>query len=339
MPDISVNTPTGTVVFNYVVSTPACTSAPSIDPALPTVLLLHPVYIGKMIYHLQFADRKLRRFNLIALDLRCHEQTIGRAGEGYSREIAARDVVAVMSALRIPRYHLFGMSMGGCIAIQTAIFCPSAVLSIFVVSSLPLTEPPDVAEGRQEIFDYWAEGMRRGENIEDFEAGSMMSDAFTGCVQLSVNGCPSEIFDAILRASMPFAMSQWGVDGLDDFRAVSVDFFTLRQAYTVDALRSIGAPVCLVHCGADIAYDISTTHQVADLLRSAGVSVDVVQIPDATHFGAVTHPKEVNTLFHNFLLSRCSSPPPVPDRVESPFMAQLIAAGYDSDSDEDVFFT
>ncbi|KAJ7115621.1 Alpha/Beta hydrolase protein [Mycena crocata] len=336
MPDISLDTPTGTVLFNYVISTPTHASAPRIDPALPTVLFLHPVYVGKIIYHPQFADRHLRRFNLIGLDLRCHAQTIGKAGQGYGREVAARDVALFMSRLQIPRYHLFGMSMGGCIALQTAILFPTCVLSVFVVSSLPLTEPPDVGEGRQEIFDYWAEGVRAGET---FEEGSIMSDAMTGCLQLSMNGNPSEIFDAMLRSSVDDMNSQWGLDGLDDFRTISVDFFTLRKAYTVDAMRNIVCPVRLIHCGADIAYDLSTTQQVADHLRTAGVKVEVAQIPDAPHFGATTHPKEVNELFHAFILSRCTGPPPpIPKQVESPFKTQLATVGWDSDSDSDEFF-
>ncbi|KAJ6563915.1 Alpha/Beta hydrolase protein [Mycena capillaripes] len=337
MPDITLDTPTGTVVFNYVISTPTHTSAPCIDPALPTVLFLHPVYLGKIIYHLQFSDRELRRFNLIALDFRCHARTIGKAGKGYGREVAARDVALFMSTLGIPQYHLFGMSMGGCVALQTAILFPPAVLSIFVVSSLPLTEPLDVGEGRQEIYDYWAEGVRRGETIE---GGSMMGDAITGCLQLSVNGHPTEAFNAILRVSTAFMTSQWGVSQLDDFRAVSVDFFTKREAYTVDAMRNIACPVCIVHCGADVAYDISTTNQVADHLRTAGVSVQVVQIPNAPHFGATTHPKEINAVFHKFILSLCSSAPPkIPGQVKSPFKDQLLAVGWDSDSDdEDEFF-
>ncbi|KAJ6460534.1 Alpha/Beta hydrolase protein [Mycena sanguinolenta] len=332
MPGILLNTGTGPVEFNYVISTPTQTSAPCIDPALPTVLFLHPVYLGKIIYHLQFADRNLRRFNLVALDLRCHAQTIGKAGKAYGREVAARDVALFMASLQIPQYHLFGMSMGGCIALQTGILFPSCVLSMFVVSSLPLTEPPDVGEGRQEIYDYWAEGARRGETVE---AGSMMADALEGCLQLSVNSQPTPIFNTILRASAPFMASQWGVNSLDDFHSVSVDFFTQREAYTVEAMRNITCPVRLVHCGADIAYDLSTTNEVAAHLRTAGVSVDVVQIPGAPHFGATTHPKEINAEFHEFLLSVYPKPPPIPSNVKSPFTEQLVAVGWETDSDDE----
>ncbi|KAF8172410.1 Alpha/Beta hydrolase protein [Mycena galopus ATCC 62051] len=334
MPEILLNTPTGTVEFNFVISTPTQTSAPCIDPALPTVLFLHPVYLGKIIYHLQFSDRELRRFNLIALDLRCHARTIGKAGNGYGRETAARDVALFMASLQIPRYHLFGMSMGGCIALQTSMLFPTSVLSVFIVSSLPLNEPRDVSEGRQEIYDYWAEGARRGETVEN---GSMMADAITGCLQLSVNGHPTRTFNAILRVSMEFMTSQWGANSLDDFHAVSVDFFTKREAYTVEAMRGIQCPVCMVHCGADIAYDISTTNQVADTLRAAGVAVEVIQVPGAPHFGAITHPKEINALFHKFVLSLCvnTSPPPIPKQVKSPFTAQLTIVGWESDSDQE----
>ncbi|KAJ6522294.1 Alpha/Beta hydrolase protein [Mycena capillaripes] len=350
MPDVTLDTPTGTVVFNYVISTPTHTSAPCIDPALPTVLFLHPVYLGKIIYHPQFADRELRRFNLVALDLRCHARTIGKAGKGYGREVAARDVALFMSTIQVPNYHLFGMSMGGCIALQTAILFPSSVLSIFIVSSLPLTEPPEVGEGRQEIYEYWVEGVRRGETIE---GGSMMGDAITGCLQLSVNGHPTETFNAcvlrfccdryypqylhrrILRVSTAFMTTQWGVDQLDDFHAVSVDFFIVRETYTVDATRNIACPVCMVQCAADVAYDISTTNEVANHLRSAGVSVEVLQIPGAPHFGATTHPKQVNAIFHKFILSLCLAPPPIPEQVESPFKDQLIAVGWEDSDDED----
>ncbi|KAJ7757993.1 Alpha/Beta hydrolase protein [Mycena metata] len=333
MPNLTLNTATGTVVFSYIISTPGKTSAAHIEPDLPTVLFLHPVYLGKIIFHQQFEDRKLRRFNLIGLDFRCHAQTKGRAGPGYGREVAAKDVALFMSTLRIPQYHLFGMSMGGCIALQTAILFPSAVLSIFIVSSLPLTESLDVGEGRQEIYDYWAEGVTRGESMTP---DSSLSDAMTGCLQLSVNGSPSEVFNAIVRASMPTMTQQWGLDSLDDFRTISVDFFTLRKPYTLEALRNIACPVYMVHCAADVAYEILTTNEVADFLRKAGVSVEVAQIADAAHFGAITHPKQVNHLLHQFILSVCRQrPPPIPEQVDSPFAEELEAVGWDCDSDSD----
>ncbi|KAJ7606346.1 Alpha/Beta hydrolase protein [Mycena polygramma] len=191
MLNVALSTPTGDLVFNYVISTP---TQPS-DPTLPTVLFLHSIYIPKISYHLQFADRELRRFDLIALDLRCHGETVGRAGKGYGPKVAARDGALFMSTLNIPRYHLFGISMGGCIALQTAILFPASVLSVFIVSTLPLTEPPDVGTGLQEIYDCWAEEVSQGKNFEEPAAFSK-SNSYTGAIQLAVNSCPTKVYKA-----------------------------------------------------------------------------------------------------------------------------------------------
>ncbi|KAJ6505767.1 Alpha/Beta hydrolase protein [Mycena vitilis] len=337
---LPLSTPTGDLVFNYVVSTPTQASAPAVDPALPTVLFLHPVYLGKITYHLQFADRELRRFNLIALDLRCHGETIGRAGEGYGPEVAARDVALFMSTLQIPQYHVFGMSMGGCVALQLAVMFPASVLSVFVVSCLPLTEPPEVLAGLQEIYDCFAEDVLHGHggDIRVLDAGSTKRDSFVGALQLTVNACPTKVFNGIVRASMPLGLAQWASPArLPDFHAVCVDFFARRQPYTPAALRNLSCPVHLVHCAADVAYDLAATQEVAALLRSAGpgVRVEVAQVAGAPQFGVVTHAKEINALFHGFVLSVCASPPPIPDHVESPFKAHLAAVGCDSESDDD----
>ncbi|KAJ7049245.1 Alpha/Beta hydrolase protein [Mycena amicta] len=344
--DLTLKTPTGKVTFNYVISTPTQNATKKLskaERAIPTIVFLHPVYIGKIIYHPQFADRQLRRFNLVALDLRCHAKTAGRAGAGYGREVAARDVALFMGALDIPKYHIFGMSMGGCIGIQTAILFPDAVQSVFVVSSLPLTEPPDVGEGRQEIYDCWEEGARHNGGKGDLrDEDSAMRDAFTGAVQLSVNGEPSEMFNAILQRSIELLGDKWPCERLDDWRVVTVDFFTLRQAYTIEALSRILCPIRLIHCGADIAYPLESTEQVAEKLRQAGVrNVAVQQIRDAPHFGAVTHPREINALFHAFILSLssaggCTVPPmPSRDKIESPFLKELRKVGLEEEDEEE----
>lgn len=46
----------------------------------------------------QFADRALRRFNLIALDSRFHGETTGKVGDDYTVVEAARDVAEFMAS-------------------------------------------------------------------------------------------------------------------------------------------------------------------------------------------------------------------------------------------------
>ena len=49
----------------------------------------------------QFADRALRRFNLIALDSRCHGETTGIVGDDYTVVEAATDVAKFMASSHV----------------------------------------------------------------------------------------------------------------------------------------------------------------------------------------------------------------------------------------------
>ncbi len=119
MPQINVKTPSGPASFNYTISTPSSENASAIDPSLPTVLFLHPVYMGHVIFHrmfyfpesalpivtnnlrtkVQFASPLLRRFNLIGMDMRAHGGTTGSVPTTFRREHAAEDVYEFMARL------------------------------------------------------------------------------------------------------------------------------------------------------------------------------------------------------------------------------------------------
>jgi pimeloyl-ACP methyl ester carboxylesterase len=47
-------------------------------------------------YTAQFGDPSIRRFNLVAVDLRSHGETSGPVPEGYDQEMATKDVIAFM---------------------------------------------------------------------------------------------------------------------------------------------------------------------------------------------------------------------------------------------------
>ncbi|KAJ7346174.1 hypothetical protein DFH08DRAFT_701642 [Mycena albidolilacea] len=90
MPRISLETTTGSENFAYTITTPTDTSTTEIVQGLPTVLFLHPVYIGSAIFHPIYADTRLRRFNLVAMDLRGHGWTTAKVEDTYGSEVAAQ---------------------------------------------------------------------------------------------------------------------------------------------------------------------------------------------------------------------------------------------------------
>ncbi|KAK7050743.1 hypothetical protein R3P38DRAFT_1766540 [Favolaschia claudopus] len=99
MPRITLSTSTGRETFSYTISTPTKTSAEKILQGLPTILLIHPVYVTSAIFHPIYADCKLRRFNLVTLDCRGHGKTTASVNESYGKEVAAKDVLSLMVRL------------------------------------------------------------------------------------------------------------------------------------------------------------------------------------------------------------------------------------------------
>lgn len=89
--------------------------------------------------------------------MRSHGETVGGVPADFRRFHAAEDVCEFMvcahetfqvmlvlhpvqKALKLPPCHLFGLSLGACVALQIAVSHPERVLSLFMLSPLPLIE-------------------------------------------------------------------------------------------------------------------------------------------------------------------------------------------------------
>jgi hypothetical protein len=151
---------------------------------------------------------------------------------------------------------------------------------------------------------------------------------------------------------------------LEAFHTTTVKFFVDRKPHSRRNLQNVKSPIHLVHCGADIAYEIGYVEELRDALDGAGLDVRISQVAGAPHFGCVTHPEQyvcpaflcsyvllrrkknlfyrVNELFHDWVLENVqTSVPPAKLSIKSPFEAGLNKAGYvpegDSDSDDTSF--
>ncbi|KAJ6587276.1 Alpha/Beta hydrolase protein [Mycena sp. CBHHK59/15] len=335
MPYIDLHSAGGPGRFYYNISTPTESSAKSVDKALPTVILLHPVYIASQVFHPQLADPQLRRFNLVTLDLRGHGETSAKVRGTYGQEEAAQDVIKLMDDLDLPASHIMGLSMGACIALQMAILFPDRVLSLFMASSIPLKEPQEVAEGRQEIYDCWEEGFRDPENVNV----TAISDAIIGSLQLAYNNTETSLTTSLASGAQGQAMRNWSTD-FDTFHTVTVKFFTNRDPHPVSSLSRVRCPITLIHCSADVAYPIEYCNELLELMKSAQLDVNVQVIDGAPHFGSVTHPKEMNALLFEFVMRHSGGMdvPPAQAVVVSPFYEDLVKHGllkHDSDSESD----
>ncbi|EAU89656.1 hypothetical protein CC1G_02545 [Coprinopsis cinerea okayama7 len=342
MPQVSSNPPAGPITFNYNISTPSCPSAKSIDPSLPTLLMLHPIYMEHHIWHPQLADPQLRRFNIVVLDSRGHGRTGGDVPTDYRRPEAGEDVYHFMEALKLPPVHLVGLSMGACVALQVAVTHPEKVLSLTMVAPLPLNEPAEVLEGRQEIYDCWEAAVSDPEKVDE---DALLHTAY-GAVELGCNGQKSKLIDVMLQIIIPFGLRNWRHDKIEQLHTLSVKFFSDRKPHSTKLLQRIQCPITLVHCGADIAYPIELAEEIRDRMEEAGLTVNLVDVPGAPHFGTLSHYFDINPIIHDFVAQQTKTPvPPALPSVVSPFEDEFAAAGCpnlgvgldDSDSDEEFF--
>ncbi|KIK60925.1 hypothetical protein GYMLUDRAFT_167349 [Collybiopsis luxurians FD-317 M1] len=272
-----ITTSTGKVRFKYTICTPASSEAKSINPDLPTLLFIHPVSIAEHIFHSQFCDPQLRRFNLVSFDLRGgHGDTTGdKVPSNYGQIDAAEDMINLMDALGLPACHLVGMSTSTLIATQLAVSHPDRVLSLFLMSQLCLEIPPEVAEGHQEVYDHWASAFPNAWTVltdRIYEAG-FGNAQYIGLYSMT-------------RITYPVALKRWGYKHLDEFRTMNLDIYLNRQSYSKASLAQIVGPVKLVYGSEDVAYPESYSESFLRQLRRAGVDASLYVIPGAPHYMA-----------------------------------------------------
>lgn len=356
MPQLDLETPTGQVDWHYNISTPTLAYSSTIIPELPCVLFLHGNYCPQDIFEAQFSDPRLREnLNLIAVDMRTFGSTNGPVTkEDYTPAVAADDVYRFLKSLQLPPVHVFGLSIGCCIALELAIAHPDLVHSLTLCSPPSASEPEEAAAGRIEVYEYWEKAMVHESNrsaqtsAETFDP-TMLDDLVWGVQQLLFNNQTNRMVDALIMHSMAGAKNSWAgsPEKLKVTRILSVDWFLDRKPLSVESLAKINCPISLIHCADDIAYPIKSAQELQSLLQEAGrTDVFLYQVP-GPHFGNFINPQPINSILRDFVLSvenHESQPEPLSEdefrqKMVTPFTAILARYGYDpfTDSDDEPF--
>ncbi|TFK39242.1 Alpha/Beta hydrolase protein [Crucibulum laeve] len=347
MPYISITSSTGPLDVHYSIATPTSPKAKSIVSYLPSVLFLHSGYIAQEIFETQFADPELRRFNLIAIDMRTFGETRGMIGKGrYTPTESAEDVYLFMEALKLPPCHIFGLAIGSTVALELAAAHPNRVRSLTLCSPLTPTEPEHVIAGRLEIHECWVKGAPH--NVEeDPEAEidqELVSDVVLGVTQLLFNNESNELISAIVNNGLAQAMHNLSgtPDKIKESYKNAVAWFIDRAAIPESALKKIQGPVSIIHCSEDLGYPLENAMNLAEQLRSAGASsVEFHQVP-GPHYGNVTSAALINPILRDTVLSceNSTTPPPSPvptnkEKMITPFSEKLDKYGYNPQDDYD----
>lgn len=98
----------------------------------PVLVLLHSLGTSRALWSV-VAAQWARQFRVIAIDARGHGASTNRGG--YLPDAVAADVLGVLAALRIDRFALVGISMGGLTAVRVAAALGPRVTSLVLSSS------------------------------------------------------------------------------------------------------------------------------------------------------------------------------------------------------------
>jgi pimeloyl-ACP methyl ester carboxylesterase len=114
------------------------------------VVLLHGFPLSGAIWHEQ--QRLSDRYRVITPDLRGHGRSPAPAGV-YEMDLMARDVLALLDALRINKAVVMGHSMGGYVALAAWKLAPERFLALGLVASQAGADTEEGRQGRYKMAD------------------------------------------------------------------------------------------------------------------------------------------------------------------------------------------
>ncbi|KAK7030965.1 hypothetical protein VNI00_013913 [Paramarasmius palmivorus] len=242
MPFVNVETQTGSVRYNYTICTPTLNDSSSVIPELPTILFIPSIFTTQVIFHSQFSDPRLRRFNLVTFDIREHGGTVGETTPpAYDQYDSAEDTVRFMEAISLPPCHICGLGCGTTIALQLALSYPERVLSLTLLSPLCLEEVPEVKEGFGEVFECWKSAFPDAETVDE----PHLEEAMKGLVQYAFTDLSqsSELVATIAAVMNASSQRKWTFGNLSTCKTMVMDWMLNRKGHTVTELASLRCPV------------------------------------------------------------------------------------------------
>jgi pimeloyl-ACP methyl ester carboxylesterase len=241
------------------------------------VLLIHGSFSKDFLLAVADELTSTGRFRVISYERRGY----GRKKTGpISMKGQAADASAVLSELGINKAHVFGHSTGGSIALQFAHQSPDQVASLSLGEpDLPISHLPSAPEheaGLRELAESYS-----NESKKEVLAGV--------CAWLH-----GPDFMDVLRPGM-FDLA---ADDMQIFVTAELPAY-LEWKFEPEAVKSMKMPVQVIYA----ENTVKMSKETVDVIGHWNSRIAMIQIPGATHFFPITHPKDTAKAIVDFAVA------------------------------------
>ena len=241
----------------------------------PAIVFLHPWSTNHFIWAFQVPVFQ-QHHRCIVVDHRGHGQS-DKPEAGYAIGEMAADVVAILDECGIDKAVLVGNSIGGMVAMQTALDAPDRVIANLILSSgtnIGADTPPEVAEAMQQDWRAVFSGLLDS-------AVSAKSKAERPEITAFMEGCfrgESNFTEAVFWASMadPNGVFNWNIG---------------------DRLKDITQPTLIIAGEEDGATTVEHNQFLADNIPNAEIRI----YKNIAHFCQLEDPPRFNADLSGFL--------------------------------------
>ncbi|KAI0921978.1 hypothetical protein AcW1_004187 [Taiwanofungus camphoratus] len=283
------------------------TNAPSgnvggFDPAKPTIVMMHPLFLDSTWMHSQMDDNRLHSgYNIVAFDTRTTGKSLFRPTGRQDLWVNAADLAHCFQHLGLPPAHVFAPELSSYTALRFAALFPDMCLSLTLCNIPAQTEIRSVFDAIEELVQLWS----FSEDLESFEYSCKeLLDFFAG------SDAHPDLQDELV--------AYWEVHYPPFRRSYVIPNINLlmnRTPLTTEELACIICPVFIIQAERSQTHPMAYAEQIADgLVNTPQGRGTVFPVKAAQGYLSIISASIVNQVLNKFL----SRQPPAGSEVKRP---------------------
>jgi pimeloyl-ACP methyl ester carboxylesterase len=245
------------------------------DASKPAIIMLHGFSADKDVWP-RFAKAFTKDYFVVIPDMAGHGETGFKAAWAYDAPSQAQRIVGLMDALKIPKAHVVGNSMGGFIAATLSANASDRIISVVAIDPAGVSGPTESAVVKQMDAGNNPFLVKTRAEFDSFYATTMAQ--------------PPWLPDMVVAA-----MAEGYIEKREQLAAIHAGFH--KKNPLDDRLADIKTPFLLIWGKKDQVLDVSA----APVWKAGIAQAEVVVFDDLGHMPMVEAPEKTATVVSAFL--------------------------------------